>query len=165
MTNCSAALALSVGAVAPIAASRESAAVPLRRLILSSHSVVVAATRLQFFIAQATARSLSPSSVTESLACWWPLGIVVRNSQHCNRTARRRGGATVGGNAGRASATAQASPIRRPRALSQIPAPTIAPGVRGTPRLFVAAHHSGHRGGRAPADMTVTRLTRNLPLP
>ena len=33
------------------------------------------------------------------------------------------------------------------------------------PRLFVAAHHSGHRGGRAPADMTVTRLTRNLPLP
>jgi hypothetical protein len=35
-----------------------------------------------------------PSSVTESLACWWPLGIVVRNSQHCNRAARRRDGAT-----------------------------------------------------------------------
>src|SRR5580692_10481781 len=37
MTNCSAALALPAAAVVPIAASRESAAVPLRRLILSSH--------------------------------------------------------------------------------------------------------------------------------
>jgi hypothetical protein len=76
-----------------------------------------------------------------------------------------RGGATVGGNARRASATAQASPIRRPRAPSQISAPTIAPGVPGTlaylpPRIIQAIVEC-----RAPADMTVTRLTRNLPLP
>jgi hypothetical protein len=127
---------LPVGAVAPIAASRESAAVPLRRLILSSHISCYRSYEAAIFY------SSSHGKVTVAELCDREPSLLVA-VRHCGAkqpALQSRG------------ATARRRDERHVRFL--------APIAYLSPRIIQAIAE-----GRAPADMAVTQLTRNLPLP